>query len=91
MFFKNIFKRKNNKKRKEVKKMKNDILFDDFLEDLRDEVYDIEDDDLVVCFTLHPEEDGVDSKTLRLGGINLVDHPDETVLYFDLFDDQEEE
>lgn len=91
MFFKNIFKRKNNKKRKEVKKMKNDILFDDFLEDLRDEVYDIEDDDLVVCFTLHPEEDGVDSKTLRLGGINLVYHPDETVLYFDLFDDQEEE
>lgn len=91
MFFKNIFKRKNNKKRKEVKKMKNDILFDNFLKDLRDEVYDIEDDNLVVCFTLHPEEDGVDSRTLRLGGINVVDHPDETVLYFDLFDDQEEE
>ena len=91
MFLKNIFKRKNNKKRKEVKKMKNDILFDDFLEDLRDEVCDIDDENLVVCFTLHPEEDGVDSKTLRLGGINVVDHPDETVLYFDLFDDQEEE
>lgn len=91
MFFKNIFKRNNNKRRKEIKKMKNDILFDDFLEDLRDEVCDIEDDNLKICFALHPEKDGVDSKTLRLGGINLVDHPGETVLYFDLFDDQEDE
>lgn len=90
MNFKNIFKR-NNKRRKEVKKMKNDILFDDFLEDLRDEVCDIEDDNLKVCFALHPKEDGAGFKSLRLGGINVVDHPDETVLYFDLFDDQEEE
>lgn len=89
MFFKNIFKRK--KKRKELVDMKADMLFDDFLEELKNEVYLEDDPNLNVCFVLHPEEDGVDSKALRLGGINLVHHSEnDVVVYFDLFDDVEE-
>ena len=87
MFF-NIFKRK--KKRKELVDMKAEMLFDDFLNELRDEVYDVDNQNLNVCFVLHPEEDGVDSKALRLGGINLVSHGEnDEVVYFDLFDDVE--
>ena len=87
MFF-NIFKRK--KKRKELVDMKAEMLFDDFLNELRDEVYYVDNQNLNVCFVLHPEEDGVDSKALRLGGINLVSHGEnDEVVYFDLFDDVE--
>lgn len=70
--------------------MKAEMLFDDFLNELRDEVYDVDNQNLNVCFVLHPEEDGVDSKALRLGGINLVSHGEnDEVVYFDLFDDVE--